>query len=246
MQLKAAAGWNQTAADWTRLLTLSRGGCFGVRDGGVLAASGTSISYGEDLAWIGMMLTLPEYRRRGFARQLMERALEFLTNRGVRCIGLDATDMGQPLYESLGFRVECQIERWVRPAGAASFEAREPNYEANPILDREVFGADRGALLAALAAEGHALWRPGSIAAYFGPCVTESVETAESQLGACLAHYGAAPVYWDLFPQNAAVADLARAYGFERARVLQRMFYRGEAPAWDPARTIAIAGLEYG
>ncbi len=33
----------------------------------------------------------------------MERALAFLDGRQVRCVKLDATDMGAPLYRKLGF-----------------------------------------------------------------------------------------------------------------------------------------------
>jgi len=70
MRLKEAAGWNQTEADWRRLLSLQPEGCFAaVRDGRLVGTTTVTI-YGE-LAWIGMVLVDREYRRQGIASGLM-------------------------------------------------------------------------------------------------------------------------------------------------------------------------------
>ena len=47
--------------------------------------------------------TRDEYRRRGIARQMCEMLIEDAWNKGATEISLDATTMGRPLYESLGF-----------------------------------------------------------------------------------------------------------------------------------------------
>ena len=47
--------------------------------------------------------TRNEYRRRGIARQMCEMLIEDAWNKGATEISLDATTMGRPLYESLGF-----------------------------------------------------------------------------------------------------------------------------------------------
>jgi len=47
--------------------------------------------------------TRDEYRRRGIARQMCGILIEEAWNRGATEISLDATTMGRPLYESLGF-----------------------------------------------------------------------------------------------------------------------------------------------
>src|ERR1700690_3620230 len=114
MLLKQTAGWNQTERDWLRGLELEPGGCFCIERDGKLAATATAICYGRNLAWIGMVLTRPEYRGQGMASQLMRRALEFLDGRQEQWVKLDATAMGSPLYRKLGFVDECPIERWVR------------------------------------------------------------------------------------------------------------------------------------
>jgi GNAT superfamily N-acetyltransferase len=98
MALKESAGWNQTEADWRMLLEQEPEGCFAVESEGRVVASATAYCYGRDLAWIGMVLTLPECRGRGYARLLMQEALAWVERRGIPCTKLDATDMGNHHY----------------------------------------------------------------------------------------------------------------------------------------------------
>ena len=48
--------------------------------------------------------TRNEYRRKGIARKMCEMLIGDAWNRGATEISLDATTMGRPLYESLGFK----------------------------------------------------------------------------------------------------------------------------------------------
>lgn len=50
------------------------------------------------------MYTLPEYRRKGLARRIAHRAIEYCKAQGIKRIGLGASTAGKPLYESLGFQ----------------------------------------------------------------------------------------------------------------------------------------------
>jgi GNAT superfamily N-acetyltransferase len=257
MRLKDAAGWNQTADDWRKVLEVAPEGCFGIEIDGALVATTTAVCFGRDLAWIGMVLTDPAYRGRGLARRLMEHALEYLRERNVQWIKLDATDMGRPLYERLGFVTECAIERWMRPPGAVERRASGMRFEPNTALDREAFGADRSVVLRALAkfdaaaipGSGFALGRPGSRAAYFGPCVARSQETARELAAWFLGRHAAESVYWDVLRTNPAAVELAREFGFAPARKLARMSLG--APDAEPLGNrdelvFAAAGFEYG
>jgi ribosomal protein S18 acetylase RimI-like enzyme len=47
--------------------------------------------------------TLKEYRRNGHAEKLIRMLIQEVKNYGVEKMVLDYTDMGQPLYEKLGF-----------------------------------------------------------------------------------------------------------------------------------------------
>ena len=244
MRLKAAAGWNQTEADWLRLFKSAPEGCFGIDVDGQLAATATAVAYGAELAWIGMVLTAPARRRRGLARALMEHALAYLGRLGVRCIKLDATAMGRPLYANLGFNVECPVERWVRepgPAALEAFPACPARWVFDAPLDREAFGADRSGLVASLGTG-----RPGSEAAYFGPCVARSDAEARSILRSYLASHAEERVFWDLLPGNAGAVEMAARHGFAPLRSLYRMQYRDGGVVWEPSKVYAIAGFEFG
>jgi ribosomal protein S18 acetylase RimI-like enzyme len=257
MRLKEAAGWNQTETDWLTLMRLAPETCFGLASEGALVATTTAVLYERKLAWIGMVLTDPDHRRRGLGRRLMEHALATLAVRQVEWIKLDATDMGARLYRELGFDDEGPIERWCGPAGGQTGSAvvQAANWLS---LDRPAFGADRSALLAELAplgaasiaGEAYAMGRPGSKAAYFGPCLSRSPEAARELLVWFLARCPREQVYWDLLPTNTEAVRLARAFGFEPLRRLVRMVRRGHPGAAplkrDDARVFAIAGFEYG
>ncbi len=260
MDLKKAAGWNQTEADWRNVLCLAPEGCFGIEAAGRLASTATAVRYDRRLAWIGMVLTHPTCRGRGFARRLMEHALEHLAAHGSEWIKLDATDMGRPLYRRLGFEDECPIERWGRGAEAAVSSPRVASFALDEwrSLDAQAFGADRSRLLATLApcgsaaipGGGYAMARPGANAAYFGPCVSRSPEAARQLLGWFLAGHPFQPAYWDLLPENTAAAELAREFGFAPLRRLVRMVRPGVAGAapltHHNSHVYAIAGFEYG
>jgi len=258
MRIKQAAGWNQTENDWRTLLQLAPETCFGLECEGVLAATTTAVCYGTRLAWIGMVLTDPAYRRRGFARQLFAHTLAALAARRIAWIKLDATASGAPLYRQFGFVEESPVERW-HAAGLTVAPPRVAPWSPEcAALDREAFGADRSELLSQLALQGaaaipnrgYAMARPGSEAAYFGPCVSRDAEAARALLAWFRARHSGENAYWDILPHNTAAVRLARASGFTPLRRLVRMLRPG-VPAAPPLAprddyTFALAGFEYG
>ena len=88
---------NQTAADWRRLLDLAPHGCLAGRLHGELVATATRVDHAGMARWIGMVLVKEAWRGRGFGTVMLERVA------GVGPCGLDATDLGRPLYQRLGF-----------------------------------------------------------------------------------------------------------------------------------------------
>ena len=113
--LRALVGWNQTLNDWKRFLDLSPQGCFIAEWNGTCAGTATTLCYGGDLAWIGMVLVHPDFRGRGIGRALLNHCVAYLRGRGIRCIKLDATPQGKLLYDRLGFQEEWPLTRWENP-----------------------------------------------------------------------------------------------------------------------------------
>jgi GNAT superfamily N-acetyltransferase len=258
MKLSEAAGWNQIPADWQRLLDLEPTGCFGIEVNGDVVATTTAICFGSRLAWIGMVLTDPNHRRQGHALRLMEKALEYLEQRRIDWIKLDATAMGKPLYERLGFEDEGAIERWSLAVPESTPAKSTDPYASYPDLDLRAFGADRSAILASLrgdeaasvAGQGFAMGRAGANAASFGPCVAVSRPAARNLLEWFLGRHAGETVFWDLLPANPDAVALAREFGFERQRELVRMVHPGVSGAepllFDDSLVYATAGFEYG
>ncbi len=274
MRLKESAGWNQTAHDWENLLAIEPEGCWVYEaletpgNSKSIVGSATIVCYGRVLAWIGMVLVLPEFRRQGIARQLMQHALRYAGQRGVARVALDATSMGEPLYRDLGFEADMAIERWegVAPVAADSGEDAERPQAATEMrldqlahLDERAFGADRRILLERLilsaaptdcwtARGGYLLARPGSNAYFLGPCVAEEPPVARRLLQALFTTHRSRRFFWDLLPENNAARDLAASFGFRCARSLTRMSRPAASLAAPPriAWQYAAAGFEYG
>jgi ribosomal protein S18 acetylase RimI-like enzyme len=61
-------------------------------------------------AYIYNVYTEPAYRRQGIARRLMEHALADMRARGIRTVGLHASDFGRRMYEQLGFEATNEMQ----------------------------------------------------------------------------------------------------------------------------------------
>lgn len=269
MRLKEMAGWNQIEADWEAFLRLEPEGCLVGEKSGRVVATTTAIGYGDRFGWIGMVLVDPEFRLQGIATRMMERAIAFLESRPCECLKLDATEAGTAVYERMGFQVEYGVERWKRPPGPMVEAAGDPTGISRvrprdvPRLsewDEPLFGADRTRLLEWYcraggpayrlenegAPRGFVFSRPGSFAFQVGPLVAEDVTAAGRLLRRVLSASGGRPVILDLPARNAAALELARELGFERSRVLFRMYRGANRHPGRPDKVYALSGFEYG
>jgi RimJ/RimL family protein N-acetyltransferase len=240
LALASAAGWNQTAADIEMLLRLAPDGCFGIECDGVVAATTSLLPIAPREAWLGMVLTGDAFRRRGFARRLVEHALEAANSMHIPTIGLDATDMGRPLYASFGFCDEQPVERWSgrlqkRRTGTDSLPTESP-------LLREL--AARSDVFAE--ADAYLMTRPGMRAHYIGPFVAPDPAAAESLIRSAFETPRGETYFWDVLPQNVKAVQLLQRLGFERVRSLVRMVRGPALPRADEHTIYAIRGFELG
>jgi GNAT superfamily N-acetyltransferase len=191
MRLKAQAGWNQTEADWRRFLWLQPDGCFVAELDDIPVGTTVCFIFGP-VAWVAMVLVDQAVRGRGIGTALMRHALEFLDGRAVRSVRLDATPLGRPIYEKLGFAAQYTLRRYAGiPAdlneGPLLTAALRPDDWPDVVsLDRQLTGASREALLHRLQEEGadafrvlrregrflgYLTWRPVADAVMVGPCL---------------------------------------------------------------------------
>ena len=259
LRLKQEAGWNQTEADWCRFLALQPEGCFVAESEDVAVATLTTCVF-ESVAWIAMVLVDRESRGQGIGRALMSHALEYLDGLGVRSVRLDATPLGQSLYERLGFFGEYPLARLAGvpvPSGPAQ-AARpfDPGLLGRVLdLDRSATGTDRGRLIRRLAEEfpesvrttgrdGYLMGRPGSNAWQVGPCIAKG-EAGPILLGDALSRLSDRPVLVDVPTDNLEAMALVQARGLTVRRDFLRMC-RGEKVTDEPREIWASSGAEKG
>jgi GNAT superfamily N-acetyltransferase len=263
MRLKEIAGWNQTRGDWERFLSASPQGCFVAEAGGEVVGSAATITYEGRFAWIGMVLVDPAARGQGIGTKLLVKAIEYLDGRGVPSMKLDATPQGKPIYEKLGFVSEYEIERWQlqrAPAPEASIEAHSVTQEVLD-QDREIFGADRSALLRSIALEhpafglqtrsrgkltGYSFGRRGELADHLGPWVAQGESSARRLLDEFLLRSRREKIFVDGMKNSPWAMKLLRELGFQYSRSLTRMYRgRNDFPG-RPELQGAILGPEFG
>jgi hypothetical protein len=259
LRLGAQNGWNQLEADWRRQLAAEA-------EGRVVGTACACVF--DSVAWINLVLVDAAWRGQGIGTRLMMHVLAFLDKRNVPSVRLDATPLGQPIYEKLGFVREYQLTRF---AGVPGDGLGNPSYNLEkPVrlhsqltdvisLDRQITATNRDKLWRHLQHEpgvemgatrssdgvlAVAAFRPGARAWHIGPCLGET--------GACrtlLAHIcttlAGKPVYLDVPNDNRAAIDFAYAAELAPQRPLTRMG-RGPLVGEDLSRMWASFGPEKG
>lgn len=271
-RLSTCNGWNQRLDDWRMLLRLAPAGAFAAvadaRDSPIVGTA-IGIDYGA-FAWIAMMLVDPAYRSRGIGGRLLEAAMQAVPSDVP--IRLDATPLGQPLYQRYGFEDEATLSRQVRDARLT--EAPKARRRLAPALvrpltdadlpvvieqDCDTFGGTRGSLLewafhgapqyahAIRTDDGvmqYCLGRPGRLFDQIGPVVANDDETAHALVCAALAQAADRPVVIDAFDERHAFTAALRADRFVVERPLVRMCRRPDTP-FDARRRLQAISKEF-
>ncbi len=280
LRLCRLSHWNQVARDWERFLASHEDAArVAVDTDGRVVGSVAAIRYtaaptpagARTLAWLAMVLVDPEVRGRGIGRSLLEGGLASVAD--VTTVGLDATPLGQPLYETLGFRTDAALTRMARArpqAGAAQEDMPGPA-EVRPIrredlariarLDAQATGLDRAAMLTWLwegapelawvtgddaGGHGFVLGRHGHAADHLGPIVAASAEIAAQLLHTCLPACTEARVLVDIVDAQPGWQGVLEGLGFTAQRPFARM-YRGDwRPSSNRSLLFAPIGPEFG
>lgn len=266
--LSVEAGWNQTVADWRFMLGVGEG--FGVRDSsGRWAGSAIALPLGPALSWLCMVLVARRRRRRGIGTRLLQTSIDAVRSRGA-VAGLDATELGRPVYLPLGFRDLLPISRWrldrvVAPEPASPgcmirrLQARD--LPAVIAFDEPRSAMRRGHVLRYLFASapdlafiaendgrlvGYGLGRPGRVAAQIGPVVADDEEAALALIGHGMAATEPG-VLLDVPDRHHGLAGWLGTQRATRERGFVRMILGDREAALAEAEPIfALAGAELG
>jgi GNAT superfamily N-acetyltransferase len=74
--------------------------------GGILIADwpGSPLNFEPKRAWILNIYVEPQHRRKGLAKTITERLIEWCRHEGFQAVQLHASEYGRGLYQKLGFR----------------------------------------------------------------------------------------------------------------------------------------------
>lgn len=250
MRLKAQNNWNQLEADWRRQLELEPSGCFVAENDGTPIGTACACVFG-DVAWINFVLVDQAQRGKGIGTALMKHVVQYLDDRGVATIRLDATPLGQPVYEKLGFVGEFTLERYEgflpkkdadlklpgnRRSGRVT-PLRAEDLPAVLALDESVTATRREKLLRHVyesvpenglkyapegELKGYCMFRPGSNAWQIGP-VQGSVGAGLHMLSIVKRELAGERVYIDVPRSHEVAVIVAQSLGLNLQRPFLRM-----------------------
>jgi GNAT superfamily N-acetyltransferase len=262
MKLKEQNLWNTLPEDWRRQLDLEPEGCFVAEAEGAVVGTACACIF-DTVAWVNLVLVDKIHRGRGIGTSLMRTVLAWLDDRKVPSIRLDATPLGRPIYEKLGFAVEYELTRYegtmprLAGAGERVVVAQASDLSAVIQLDRAVTGTNRSKLIRYLCDRlnffvardenciaGCAAFRPGSRARHIGPCLGDAPACRE--LLATISQFLHGDViFMDIPVAHAEANAFAAQIGLTAQRGLARMG-RGVPVREDIARMWCSFGPEKG
>lgn len=259
----AAEGWNPGLDDAAFFHAADPGGFLGLDDGdGRLVSAISVVRHAPGVGFLGLYLTRPDARGRGFGRAVWAAGLARLAD---GAIGLDGVPAQQANYAAQGFVAIRRCARWTGPVEGATHAAVAPFAPADLLaalaLDAAVGGYARPAWLGAWlrpapTRRAMVLRRAGALAGFgviracglgwkVGPLVAPDRAGAEALLRALARGTDRAALSLDIPATNAAASAMATDLGLAPAFETARM-WRGPAPAEDPGRLFAVGTLELG
>jgi ribosomal protein S18 acetylase RimI-like enzyme len=244
LKLTGQAGLNQTESDWLRFMKMEPDGCFVAVLGGRSVGTTTTCVF-DSTAWIAMLIVDVEYRGKGIGTELLKYSLNYLDERKIQTVRLDATSAGQPIYEKLGFVPEYRLARFkgivpVGKKGTLVTKAAPAIYASLIEFDKRTTGTNRGKMFLRLfeefpediriiehgdKIEGFILTRPGGNAIQIGPCIA-TIDAGSVLLSDALGRCGTESVFIDIPVDNANSVKIAESSGLRIQRYFVRM-YRG-------------------
>jgi len=247
MTLLHKIGWNHSLEQIKQNITWGGKGSFCLAFDTEIVATAIAFKYSERLAWVGLVVSDQAYQRRGFARRLMNHVMQYLSS--VESVMLDASVVGFPLYESMGFKSLYKINAYTCAPKYFELSNTIRPMKASDLptvitMDADVFGLPRPQVINWLFETGKAFVVTGHdkvigftfvkwnadllrLAAWTAP----DAATAEllMQVGSNLALEGGYTYRIDVPEPNEQARDIVTRNGLSIERSVTRMVY-GKTP----------------
>jgi len=260
-------GWNPGLDDAPAFSAADPTGFFVGVVGEVPVGCISVVKYGESLAFVGLYMVHPDYRGRGYGKQLWDMGM---ASAGNRTVGLDGVVAQQDNYRKSGFEFAHRTLRYhglaVIPIAGEAPARPVTRFSKDRLgelsrYDAGIFQAPREMFLSAWCGGGKTrrtvlMRSSGKVRGYgtirrcfdghkIGPLFANTAETASAILTALITADGATAVSLDVPLVNPAAVCVAESFGltpvFETARM-----YRGTPPAMPSKRIFGITTLELG
>jgi GNAT superfamily N-acetyltransferase len=234
--------WGYLRRDFEDLVAFEPGGCFVARVDGKRAGIVTSTSYGT-YAFVGTLIVETTYRNAGIGSSLLEHAMSYLRNKGVRTIELDGVFEATSLYRRLGFKDKYLSLRFLRPHTGQAAAGKPPTHKPSAEIvefDREMTGIERERIIRHYLEQfsrSALVLREASIRAYafarpraggtmgVGPFVADDDSAAEHLMREVIRSYPEAAVSVGVPDGKRSMVDLLPKLGFRYKAPSLRMYW---------------------
>lgn len=159
VRLTDTMNWKLSAEDFEFIMKLEPHGCFVLFDGSERIGIVTVISFGK-MGWFGNLIVADTHREKGAGSLLAKHAVNYLTSKGVRTVGLYAYTDKIPFYERLGFEYDSEFavligEGFSSPMKPDPRKARKEDIGEIVKFDKICFGGSRERLLSHILLNPH-------------------------------------------------------------------------------------------
>ena len=248
LTLLAKIGWNHPLEQVRQNIIWGGEGSFCLAFDERIVGTAIALKYSERLAWVGLVVSDPEYQRRGFARRLMNHVMQYLSD--VDSVMLDASVLGFPLYDKMSFQSLYKINVYAGTPQrfASSATIRPMKAEDLPTvidMDCVIMGLPRPQVLNWLFEAGNAYVATdsGKITGYtFTRTQADALRlvawnaqeaaTAETlfQFGSTKAAEDGFSLHISIPEPNAAAREIAQRHNLTFDRYVTRMVYGKQPP----------------
>jgi len=265
IDMAAREGWNPGLEDASAFHCADPSGYFGARIGGNLVSVISAVRYGATFGFIGLFITAPSHRGKGYGQKVWDHAMNYLDG---RTTGLDAVKEQTARYARFGFK---PVYRNIRYAGAPEC-GQSDDLRLQPLdavsfpdlctYDRRFFPAERTGFLkgwtdpGSKTRRGLAFVEDGTIQGFgvlrqcgdghkIGPLYANTPDIADALFRALAVTVPGEAVILDIPEPNASALLLAERYDLSPEFETFRM-YKGPAPDLPLDQTFGISTFELG